>query len=220
MFTSVRHRLAALHTGRRSPIGGRFGVPTVAMVVLLPGLLSGCALSTSLLAARNTGTIVVEVIRMDSTIILSANGRSKQKTSRTITVTTMTQISGTGEQQRVFLNDYSLARPGYQQVIAGDSLQLYDPTDNTIYATTERASQAAAVRQMEKNAPKGSVSTSGTAIAYSPGGANDAPGRMSVFEQQLRAHLYELAGRTEINGRVALKLVPARRAVPLGRLQD
>jgi hypothetical protein len=188
-------------------------------VVLLPGLLSGCGLSTSLLAARKPGTIVVEVVRMDSATIQTAPGRAKHRTTVTVTGTTITETSGTGDEQSVFFQD-SFTPPGYQQVETGNLLQLYDPTDNTIHVTTEHASQAATIRQMEKNAPKGSVSTSGTAIAYSPGGANDAPGRMSVFEQQLRAHLYKLAGRTEINGRVALKLVPARRAVPLGRLQD
>jgi hypothetical protein len=182
------------------------------IVVLVAGLLSGCTLSTSLLAAHNSGTIVVEVTRMQIATDLTANG-VQQRTAQTVTVTTISAGSGTGKKQTTFI-DSSDMRPGYQQVQTGDSLQLYDPSDNTIYVTTQRAWEAAATRQFAKNQPKGTVSTSSTQVAFSYG-PSDTSGRMSVFEQQLRAHLYKLAGRTKIDGRVALKLVPAHRAVPL-----
>ena len=47
------------------------------------------------------------------------------------------------------------------------------------------------------------------------GGAPFSPGHDSVFEQQLRRHLYKLAGRTTLAGRPALKLVPAHGSTAL-----
>ena len=174
---------------------------------LVPGLLSGCTLSTSLLAAHNSGTVVVEVTRMEFATTPTAAGGAERGTVQTTTTRSIT------EGQTSF-TEGSYMRPGYQQVQTGDSFQLYDPGDNTIYETTERAWQAAATRQFETNQPKGAESSSGTGVSFSYGPSYTA-GRMSVFEQQLRAHLYTLAGHTKIDGRVALKLVSAHRAVSL-----
>ena len=115
--------------------------------------------------------------------------------------------------QTSFTSD-SFVRPGYQQVQTDNSLELYDPSDNTIYETTNRAWQAASLRQLERDQPKGSQWSSSTqeAVSYGP---SYVPGKTSIYEQQLRAHLYRLASHTEVDGRAALKLVPTRRSVPV-----
>jgi len=174
------------------------------LLVVVPGLLSGCTLSTNLLAAHNPGTIVVELTRMQVATDVTANGGAKRSTAQTTTT-----MSITGRQTSFF--EGSFTRPGYQQAQTGDWLELYDPSDHTIYVTTRRAWEAATTRQFDQSLPKGPESTSSSSsisftYAY-------APGRTSVFEQQLRAHLYKLAGQTKIDGRIALKLVPTHRAV-------
>jgi hypothetical protein len=177
------------------------------IALLIAGLLSGCSLSTNLLAAHNSGTIVVEVTRMAFATNPTANGDAAPSATQVTTTRSITY------RQTSFTED-SLMRPGYQQDQTGDSLELYDPSDNTIYVTTQHAWVAAVTRQFEKNQPKGTETSSGTGVSftYSP---SYTPGRMSVYEQQLHAHRYKLAGHARIDGRVALKLAPARRAVPL-----
>jgi len=207
---SARQGFAAICARRRSRLTGCCALAGVTIV--LPGLVSGCGLSTRLLAARNLGTIVVEVTRMTSTDVFSGQGAPRQTTKQTVTSTSITETSATGTSQRDFISD-SFMRPGYQEVDAGDSIQLYDPTDNTIYETTLRAWQAAVTRQMDRNEPKGAQSSShGLEFVFS-----FSPGRLSVFEQQLHAGLYKLAGRTRIAGRTVLKLVPTHGSVRLNQ---
>jgi hypothetical protein len=193
----------------------RFLPATSAIVVVLAGLVAGCGSTTETLTAPQQGTIVVEVIRTNSSIGQAVHGVVKRTTTGTMTVKTITETSGAGAEQSV-LSTNSLMRPGYQQVEAGNSVELYDPKDNTIYVTTERGWQGAVTRQARQTAPKGSQSSSSVEIVYGPG-EGYTPGRTSVFEQQLRAHLYKLAGRTKVDGRPALKLAPTRRSVPLNQ---
>ena len=90
-------------------------------------------------------------------------------------------------------------KPGYQEATNGNRLEIFDPRDRTIYATTPQAWERAVNRQ----------AGAGTSSTFVQLGLDFAPGRMSVFEQELHRHLYKLAGRTTVDGRAALKLVPA-----------
>jgi hypothetical protein len=183
-----------------------------ATALLLSGLLSGCGLSTRLLTARELGTIVVQVVHTSFATVQAAHGDVRHTSTFASTSTTITATSSTADEQGTFSANSSTAA-GFQEFEAGNSLQLYDPTVNTIYETTVPAWQAAITRQMDQNQPSGTRSASrSVTFAYSA-----SPGRMSVFEQQLHAGLYKLAGHTLIDGRAALRLVPARHSISLHR---
>jgi hypothetical protein len=83
--------------------------------------------------------------------------------------------------------------------------------------TTQAAQQRATVAEIRSTAPKGSHAivgiAHGTAVGYSSATEQDVPGPTSIFERQLRAGQYRLAGRTTIDGRAALRLVQTRTTV-------
>ncbi len=194
------------------------------LVVLLAGLFSGGG-ATDAPSARaeilhgitaalghRPGTIVIQQIRLASTVRFTQDKKRPASTS-VITTTTVTETSVKGDEQRV-LSTTSFQGRGHQQVIAGNSLEFYDSSDDTIYTTTQQALQAATIRRMKRTAPKGSA-VGIASVTFTGIGGDDAPGRISVFEQQLRQHLYRLDGQTTIDGHPALRLVPSHRAVVL-----
>lgn len=157
-----------------------------------------------LIAGGRTGTIVVQRITISST----TSRRGKPIHATALFVTAITETSASGAAQRSFTSN-SFTRPGFQQVYAGNTLQLYDPNDNTVYVTTEQAQQRALVEQIRRTAPKGTTVHVGVAKlqAISPSSVAYTPGRTSTYQQLLRVGQYRLVGRATIDGRAALRLV-------------
>ena len=194
-------------------------VVAVLLVVLLPGLLSGNGSTTEPVAAQakmlrritaalasRPGTIVVQ-----KTVIHEDLHSFHDK----VTVESVLQTSTTGHEQRTFVV-VSRGDMHEQAATDGNLQEVYDPKRNMIYAATQAGIQAAQVRQLQAQAPKGSKTVMGTSTTISSNTLGEfLPGRTSVFEQQLRAGLYKIAGRTTIAGRPVLKLVPSHRAVVL-----
>lgn len=178
----------------------------IPMVFVALGVLALALAVSGVLWRTTTGTIVVQTETLRSASIV--NGRSHA--SRSVSLTTITETSANGNEQRELTMD-SVEPAGYQELSAGNTLQLYDPATNSIYVTTQAAWQRAVVEQMKRSAPTGSnVSVRQmTSRAYSYG-ATDFPGHTSIFEQRWRAGFYRLDGRAMIAGRTALRLVPAR----------
>jgi hypothetical protein len=112
---------------------------------------------------------------------------ARGKPVRSAGATTMTETSASGAQELVFAAPRFA--PGFEEVTAGAVRQVYDPTTRTIYATTAPA--------LKRGSP----------YAFSSEPAI-APGRTSIFAQELRRGLYRLDGRATIDGRQALRLVP------------
>jgi hypothetical protein len=155
------------------------------------------------------GTILVERMAVSATTV--ENGKANHPTP--FVITAIEETSADGTLQRSFTSN-SVTRLGYQEVSAGDTIQLYDPADNTVYATTQQAQQRATLAQIRSTAPKGSHVSVGTvhfsSVSYPSAPDQYAPGLISSFERQLRAGQYRLAGRTTIDGRAALRLVQTR----------
>jgi hypothetical protein len=187
------------------------------LLIATPGLLSGGNSATqpqsaqaeilhriTAALARKPGTIVIEQEMLRSSDTIHGMTTSKAYSMMTITETAASR------KQRVF-SSTSATRPGFQQLTAGSALELYDPTTRTVYATTERGWERATIQRIKKSSPKGTKVRVGTMTFSSP----YSPGRTSVFEQQLRDRLYKIAGRTTVDGRAALKLVPSHGTVVL-----
>jgi hypothetical protein len=217
------HRIGRL-TRQPLLLGTALTAVAAGLIVLLAGLFSGGGATdapsaqaeilhgiTAALGHR-PGTIVIQQIRLASTVRFTQDKKRPASTS-VITTTTVTETSVKGDEQRV-LSTTSLGGRGHQQVIAGNSLEFYDASDDTIYTTTQQALQAATIRRMKRTAPKGSA-VGIASVTFTGIGGDDAPGRISVFEQQLRQHLYRLDGQATIDGHPALKLVPSHHAVVL-----
>jgi hypothetical protein len=184
---------------------GLLPMGVVALVVLLLALaVSGVLWRTT------TGTIVVQRMTIRSTAVVDGNRRAPVDVS----ITTIQETSAGGSLERSF-NSESATRPGYQRVDIGDTMELYDPTNDTIYETTQNAWEAATIRQIKASEPKGSHASFRMIAFGVPDGPDFVPGGTSVFEQQVRADLYSVAGRTTIEGRPALKLVPVHPNPPL-----
>jgi hypothetical protein len=49
----------------------------------------------------------------------------------------------------------TVTRPGYQEVTAGNTIELYDPANNTIYTTTLQAEQRAIIAHIRSTAAPG-----------------------------------------------------------------
>lgn len=202
------------HSQKASPVA-LVPIAIVALSVLLLALL---------VSGNQRGTIVAQ--RITFTAMTIQNTRTEHPAP--FVVTSIAETSADGTLQRSYTSN-SFTRPGYQEVMVGSTLQLYDPADNTIYVTTQQAQQRAIIAQVRRTAPKGAHISVGTASlsseSYSPSPPASVPARTSVFERLLRSGQYRLAGRTTIDGRAALKLVQTRTTVlPLapqhGRLQS
>jgi hypothetical protein len=210
--TSRRPRTIRLN---RQPLLLATALATIVAVLLIvtPGLLSGgnsatqpqsaqAAILDRIAAAltRKPGTIVIqeEDFKVWSTIGAPRNpvlGRGG---------TTITETSANGAEELVF--SATRGAPGFQAVSAGDARQLYDPTNRTIYETTLKALKRLVLKRY------GPDTGTKYTISFDP---SIAPGRTSVFERELRRGLYKLDGHVTVNGRQALKLVPAHETVVL-----
>jgi hypothetical protein len=208
---SIREN-AAVHGGSATKTPSSASLIPMAFVAV--GVVVLALLVSGVLWRNTNGTIVVQRI----TLSFTTHVRDRTNHSRSISVITITETSAAGTEQRSFTSS-SFTRPGFQQVAAGKTLQLYDPVDNTVYVTTEQAQQRATVEQMKASAPKGATVNVGVGKlqAVSANGVSYAPGGTSVYEQWLHDGSYKLVGRTTIDGAVALKLIqsnPTRLPVP------
>lgn len=167
-------------------------------VTLLPmAIVAAVVLALALFVSNGrTGTIVF------ARMVVSATTTQSGRTSHTalFSILEITETSPDGVEQRVLTSD-TFTRPGFQMVVAGQRIELYDPLDDTIFATTQAAEQRAV------NAQTG-LSQAGITARVQYARISFVPGRRSVFQQQLLAHQYRVAARETIDGRPALKLVP------------
>lgn len=172
---------------------------------LAPVVLAAVAVLVIALVVRGskTGTIVVQKIVLSGTTI--QNGQENRPRPFAISEITETSVDGTA--QREFTSN-SFSRPGFEQVVSGQSIQLYDPLDHTIFETTEAAEQRAVDEEMGLSEPNRTRSSTASSVQYAR--FSFVPGLRSVFEQQVLAHQYRVAGRQTIDGRPVLKLVPVR----------
>ncbi len=176
-------------------LGGVVAVAAV-LVVVLPGSLAGSRVSTEPPAAQAQilAHIAAALSRGPGTIVIEDArtqlfpGASIRRKSLTFSSEMITETSTTGHQERTF-RSASYLRSGDQLVDTPSWSAIYTATDNTISTVTEDV-----------------------------GVPTVAPSQASVFERKLRKHLYRLAGRSTIDGRPALKLVPVTRSVVSSRV--
>lgn len=175
-------------------------VALLPMAIVAAAVLVLAVLVSGVLWKRTLGTIVVEHVVMRST-------STEHNPPVQYALTTITETSASGRLERIFTT-ISATRPGYQQVEAGSTMQLYDPSDNTVYVTTQAAWQRAALAQERAAAPKGSQVAVTTVKLKAVG--QYFPGRTSVYDQELLAHRYRVVRRTTIEGRPVLELTQTR----------
>jgi len=161
-----------------------------AMVLLLPGLLAGSDSATEPVAAQAQvlAHISAALAAKAGTIVVEDQvvydtPGAYTRRGGTSTVQNITETSVNGDQERVFVSG-SFLPPGDQDVWTSNSQAIYEAADNTIYTGT-----------------------------VNNGGPMFSPGQTSVFKQQLDEHLYRLDGRSMIDGRAVLKLVPVQAAL-------
>jgi hypothetical protein len=185
---------AAMHEGAERP--------TASAVALLPiGFVAAVVVVLALVLRGNqTGTIVVERIVLSGTT--TEAGRTQHLSSW---FTEVSETSADGSRERD-LQANSISRPGFQQLTSAQELELYDPHDNTIFETSQ-AAWLHAVDAQQGVGVGNSVGTGGGTATVSSKLIFTA-GRHSVFAQELLAHQYRLAGRTRIDGRRVLRLLP------------
>lgn len=184
---------------------GDEGNRTAGWAALAPMVLAAVGVLVIALVVRGskTGTIVVQKIVLSATTI--QNGQANRP--RPFAITEITETSADGTAQREFTSN-TFSRPGFEQTVAGQSIQLYDPLDHTIFATTEAAEQRAVDEETGLAEPNRTRSSTASSAQYAR--FSFVPGLRSVFEQQLLAHQYRVGGRQTIDGRSVLKLVPVR----------
>ena len=223
----ARPTLKVRKDGDRRGVSRRVGLAALlvaivaALIVVLPGLLSNDGSVTQPLAAqaqilhrittalsRQPATILIQRIRTE--MLNTQAGTAPRTAFGPVSLLEIDQASQDGSVQRSFSTS-SEERPGFQDLSAGNSLQIYDASNKTIYETTLAAWQAAVQRSFSH----GSLST----FSYS-GADSTGPGDLSVFEQRLRQHLYRLGGRTTVDGQAALKLVPVQASIPVPSTGD
>lgn len=164
----------------------------VAVAVLIVALV---------VASGRTGTIVVQRIMFLA--------RSSQNPPMRYSVTSITEASAEGTDEGDFEAN-TFGRPGYQGVATGQTVQLYDPHDNTIYVTTLSAEARALDQEFDVPTAKGSHVRAHASVQRVSSRGVFIPGRESVYERELRAHQYSVAGRAMIDGHAALRLVQSR----------
>ena len=172
--------------------------PSAASLIPIAFIAIGVLVLALVLPKKNVGTIVIQRVTVNSTT--SHGGKTFRQ--RQISLTSITEFSANGVLQRSFSTN-SFSRPGFELALSGDTFELYDPLDNTVYVTTERAQQRAILVQTKATAPKGATvhvgvgkmqTVSASSIGYTPGS-----------NTWLRSYMPKGAAR--IGGRVALKYV-------------
>jgi hypothetical protein len=188
---------AGMHGGAdndRAPAASLVPMAFVAAAVVVLALL---------VHGSRKGTIVVQRIAFSATTV--QNGKTNRPAPFSVVEITETSADGTDQRD---LTSNTFGRAGFQQVVAGQTIELYDPIDNTIFVTTAAGEQRAFDQQATLNTPKGShISTTTVRLRAV---RSFASGRRSVYEQQLAAGQLTVAGRVSIDGRPALKLVQSR----------
>jgi hypothetical protein len=160
----------------------------------------------ALVVSGNTrpGTIVVQRITMTSTTATA--GKAHRLMAFSISTITETSANGTDERS---LTSSSFARSGVETATAGDTIQLYDPADDTIYVTTQQAQLRAFIAELGRTGPKEVLRGVGVGKmqVISASSVGYAPGRTGSNGQFLRQDGYRLAGRTSIDGHAAIRFV-------------
>jgi hypothetical protein len=173
---------------------------SAASLVPIAVIAVGLVLLALLVAGNRTGTIVVQrVVEPMSQI----NGPRTE-----ISFLTVTETSASGTVTRYLSESWfgASAARRYGSAVAGATLEQYIPADNTVYVMSDAAYNAANRAYIARRFPHEQVRT---APLLSFDGSWLTPGHKSFFQVQLERHNYQLAGRTSIDGRPALKLVPA-----------
>jgi hypothetical protein len=187
---------AAMHAGAESHRA------SAASLVPMAFAAAAVLVLALLVHGSRKGTIVVQRIAFSATTV--QNGKSNRPAPFSIVEITETSADGTDERD---LTSNTFGRAGFQQVVAGQTIELYDPIDNTIFVTTAAGEQRAFDQQATLNTPTGSHTTTTVRLRAV---RSFASGRRSVYEQQLAAGQLTVAGRVSIDGRPALKLVQSR----------
>ena len=183
--------------------GDNTNMPSSASLVPMALVAIGVLVLALVVAGKTKpGTIVVQRITMTST---TTNGGKTRHLA--FSIVAITESSASGSEQRSFTST-SFTRQGFQQVGAGNAIQLYDPIDDTIYVTTEQAQQRAIVEQTKASAPKGAMVTVGVGKmqVVSASSVGYEPERDSGYEQLVR-NGYKPAGRETIDGQAALRFI-------------
>jgi len=188
---------AAMHAGAESHRA------SAASLVPMAFAAAAVLVLALLVHGSRKGTIVVQRIAFSATTV--QNGKSNRPAPFSIVEITETSADGTDERD---LTSNTFGRAGFQQVVAGQTIELYDPIDNAIFVTTAAGEQRAFDQQATLNTPKGSHTSTTTVRLRAV--RSFASGRRSVYEQQLAAGQLTVAGRVSIDGRPALKLVQSR----------
>lgn len=173
--------------------------------LLTMGVVAAAVLAVALfVSGARTGTIVFQ------RVVQRFPGNHRGAARFAVTIVAETSADGTFEH---LLIGNAQSQP-LESLDAGSSFERYIPQDNTVYAVTLDAYAAAYARYMHR--PDGrSLRAHFRFPTYA--GTWVAPGSVSFFKRQLEAGNYRLAGRTTINGRQALKLVPVHSIIPSRR---
>ena len=183
------------------------------MAVVALAVAALAVLISGVLWRGNRGTILVQRI----TISVTTSGHGVNHRPSRFSVTAILETSAGGRAERSFTTS-SLDRRGFQQAIAGHTMQLYDPRDNTIYEATEPALQRALAAQLRASSPKGSTVSVGVGRTQvvSAGSVGYMPAPAGRYARWLGSGQYRPLGRTMIDGRAALRFVARAPKRPLG----
>jgi hypothetical protein len=235
----LRLRPDALRRSGRQRVSDASGTPrrvlratlliatVAALIVLLPGLLSndGSVTQPPSAQAQILHRITTALARGPETILIQktrvlivtrvSGGQPPQKPFGPVTFLSIDEASRDGVAQASFSTS-SVSRPGFEDLSAGNSLQIYDPNDDTIYETTLAGWEAAVQRSAQGcSVPKGWQGACSYGWVDMSSRDSTGPGQLSVFEQGVRQHLYRVAGNASVDGRSALELVPVRTSIKI-----
>ena len=173
-----------------------------ATLALAPMALAAAAvvLVALLLAGGQDGAIVVQRVLTG----LAPSGGGKVQWQRA-PATSIIETSRQGAELRLLASSPSA---GGATVVAGDRLEVYDPSSDTIYETTATAlERTTGMREL----PFGVGTVRGTGKIVLHSALRFVPGQTSVYEQELAAGLLRTGPTLRLDGREVLELFPVRR---------
>lgn len=150
------------------------------------------------ISGSRSGTIVVQ------RVVEPISRRNGPQTRISFLMVTETSASGTVTR---FASETSYGHLLAQSsVIAGNTLERYIPTDDTVYVMTDAAYEAAFRAYVRRHFPHVHARL---APPQSFAGSWLEPGPESFFKVQLQRGNYQLAGQKRIDGRRVVELVPS-----------
>ena len=165
-----------------------------------------------LVAGGQDGTIVVQRVLTGLAPSVGAKVRWARAPA--------TSIIETSRQGAVLGLLVSSSSAGGTTVVAGDRLEFYDPSDNTIYETTETAlRRTTGLQELPYGLGVGTFGDSGKSVLRPA--PSFIPGQASIYQQELEAGLARTGPTVRLDGRTVLELLPVRRPaapVPLRNL--